>query len=153
MVLRRSGPCEENSNHHYSAVHHRLSMRERVWEGKQNSYLPSLNIACMLMRLGVTHHKRLMEIWAGKSLWLVALIRTSHQDCHFTVLGFTYALGEAVCCIIILAASEVQAKYVMGLQPWVTTEIGEMTTNLEENSHGLVSTILMDQHAIQTDRL
>jgi hypothetical protein len=39
-----------------------------------------------------------------------ALIRASHQDCHFTVLGFTNALGEAVCCIIILAGSEVRAK-------------------------------------------
>ena len=65
-----------------------------------------------------------------------ALISASHQDCHFTVLGFTNALGEAVCCVIILAASEVRAKDVMGLQPWVTTQIGNVTTNLEENSHG-----------------
>jgi hypothetical protein len=36
-----------------------------------------------------------------------APIRASHQDYHFTVLGFTNALGEAVCCVIILAALEV----------------------------------------------
>jgi hypothetical protein len=41
-----------------------------------------------------------------------------------------------MCCIIILTALEVQAKKVLGLQPWVTTQIGDVTTNLEENSHG-----------------
>jgi len=65
-----------------------------------------------------------------------ALMRASHQDCHFTVFGLTNALGEALCCVIILASSEVRAKDVMGLQPWVTTHIGNVTTNLEENSHG-----------------
>jgi len=33
------------------------------------------------------------------------------------ILGFTNALGEMVYCIIILAASEVRAKVVIGLQP------------------------------------
>jgi len=42
----------------------------------------------------------------------------SHQDCHLTVLGFTNGLGEPVCCIIIIAATEVRAKDIMGLQPW-----------------------------------
>ena len=38
-----------------------------------------------------------------------ALIRSSHQDCHFTVLGFTNALGEPVCCVIIIAAAARQS--------------------------------------------
>ena len=65
-----------------------------------------------------------------------ALIRVSHQDCHFTVLGFTNALGEAVCCVIILAGSEVRAKDVMGLQLWVLKQMGNVTTILEEDLHG-----------------
>jgi hypothetical protein len=43
-----------------------------------------------------------------------ALIRSSHQDCHFTVLGFTNAVGEPVCCVIIIAAVELRAKDIMG---------------------------------------
>ncbi len=63
------------------------------------------------------------------------LIRSSYQDCHFTVLGFTNALGEPVCCVIIIAAAEVRAKDIMGLQPWATT-IGDPSINFEDNSHG-----------------
>ncbi len=36
-----------------------------------------------------------------------ALLCASHQDCHFTILGFTNGLGEPVCCVIIIAAAEV----------------------------------------------
>lgn len=46
-----------------------------------------------------------------------ALIRSSHQDCHFSVLGFTNAVSEPVCCIIFIAAAKVRAKDIMGLQP------------------------------------
>jgi hypothetical protein len=45
------------------------------------------------------------------------LIHASQKDCHFTNLGFTNDLGEPVCCIIIMAAAEVQGKDIMGLQP------------------------------------
>jgi hypothetical protein len=55
--------------------------------------------------------------------------------CHFAVLGFTKALGESVYCIIIIAAAEVRAKDIMGLQPWVTT-IGYPSINFEDNSNG-----------------
>ncbi len=64
-----------------------------------------------------------------------ALIRASHQDCHFTILGFTNGLGEPVCCVIILAAPEVRAKDIMGLQPWASI-IGDPSIDFEENSHG-----------------
>jgi hypothetical protein len=64
-----------------------------------------------------------------------ALIRASHQDCHFTVLGFTNALGEPVCCVIIIAAATVTAKDIMGLQPWAEA-IGDPSVDMEANSHG-----------------
>jgi hypothetical protein len=64
-----------------------------------------------------------------------ALLRASHQDCHYTILGFTNGFGEPVCCIIIIAAAEVRAKDIMGLQPWALT-IGDPSINLEENSYG-----------------
>jgi len=64
-----------------------------------------------------------------------ALIRSSHQDCHFTVLGFTNGLGQPVCCVIILAAAQVTAKDIMGLQPWAEP-IGDPTINLSENAYG-----------------
>ncbi len=64
-----------------------------------------------------------------------ALQKSSHQDCHFTVLGFTNAKGEPACCLIILAASEVTGKDIMGLQPWVEY-FGNPAVNMAENSHG-----------------
>ena len=64
-----------------------------------------------------------------------ALICASHQDCHFTVLGFTNGLGEPVCCVIIIAAAEVRAKDIMGLQPWASI-VGDPSINFEENSNG-----------------
>jgi hypothetical protein len=48
-----------------------------------------------------------------------ALIRALYQDCHFTILGFANRLGQPVCCVIIIAATQVTAKDIMGLQPWV----------------------------------
>jgi hypothetical protein len=52
------------------------------------------------------------------------------------VLVFTNALGEPVFSIIIIAAAEVKAKDIMGLQPWGTT-IGYPSINFEDNSNGL----------------
>jgi hypothetical protein len=65
-----------------------------------------------------------------------ALICSSYQDTHFTVLGFTNALGEAICCAIILCGQDVEAKNVMGFQPWAE-QVGDPTINMEQNSHGL----------------
>jgi hypothetical protein len=65
-----------------------------------------------------------------------ALVRSSYQDTHFTVLGFTNALGEAVCCAIILCGQEVEAKNVMGFRPWAE-KIGNPEIDMEANSHGL----------------
>jgi hypothetical protein len=42
------------------------------------------------------------------------LQKSSHQDCHFTLFGLTNAKGESACCLIILAASEVTSKDIMG---------------------------------------
>jgi hypothetical protein len=64
-----------------------------------------------------------------------ALIRASHQDCHFTVLGFSNALGQPISCVIIIAAAQVTAKDIMGLQPWAET-IGDPAIDFEQNSHG-----------------
>ena len=50
-------------------------------------------------------------------------------------MGFTNGLGQPVCCVIIIAAAQVTAKDIMGLQPWVQT-IGDPSVNIEDNSHG-----------------
>jgi hypothetical protein len=65
-----------------------------------------------------------------------ALLRSSHADCHFTVLGFTNGRGAPVCCVIIIAGKEITAKHRMGLQPWVDY-IGDPAVNLTENSNGV----------------
>jgi hypothetical protein len=65
-----------------------------------------------------------------------ALLRSSFADCHFTVLGFTNGRGEPVCCVIILAAMEISAKCIMGLQPWADI-IGDPMVDIEANSHGI----------------
>ncbi len=65
-----------------------------------------------------------------------ALIQASHQDFHFTLLGFSNALGQPVCCVMIIAATQVTAKDIIGLQPWAET-IGDPELDFEENSHGL----------------
>jgi hypothetical protein len=52
------------------------------------------------------------------------------------VLGFTNANFEAVCCVIIIAGSEINGKHIMGLQPWVDV-IGDPEVDRAENSHGL----------------
>ena len=40
-----------------------------------------------------------------------ALICSSYADSNFTILGFTNACRDAVCCAIILAMTEVEAKW------------------------------------------
>jgi hypothetical protein len=65
-----------------------------------------------------------------------ALLRSSHADCHFTVLGFTNALGEPICCVIIIAGKEIAAKHRMGLQPWADF-VGDPEVDLNENSNGV----------------
>ena len=65
-----------------------------------------------------------------------ALIQFSYTDSHFTVLGFTTASGKPVCCVNILLSSEVEAKHVMGLQPWAEV-MGELATNSAENLGGI----------------
>jgi len=51
---------------------------------------------------------------AGRQKFLVdpnqqALIHPTFDDCHFTVLGFTAATGQPVCCAVIIACKELQA--------------------------------------------
>ncbi len=50
--------------------------------------------------------------------------------------SFTNARGDPVCCVIIIACSEITGKHVMGLQPWVDF-IGDPEVDVAENSHGL----------------
>jgi hypothetical protein len=57
---------------------------------------------------------------AGSKKFLItedqcAMLRSSFQDCHFTVLGFINGKGEPVCCIIIVTSMEMSAKHIMGL--------------------------------------
>jgi hypothetical protein len=65
-----------------------------------------------------------------------AMLRSSFQDCRFTVLGFTNGKGEPVCCVIIVASMEISAKHVLGLQPCVQEVVGDPESNVEENSYG-----------------
>jgi hypothetical protein len=58
--------------------------------------------------------------------------RSSTQDAHFTVLGFTAATGEAVLCAIIFAAKELEEQWVLGLDPQALW-IGDKD-NLEGNT-------------------
>ena len=58
--------------------------------------------------------------------------RAATKDSHFTVLGFTAATGTPLMCAIIFAAKELDASWVLGLDP--TAEwIGD-DDNLEENA-------------------
>jgi hypothetical protein len=65
-------------------------------------------------------------------------MRTAHNDCHFTMLGFSLANGRPLLCVIIVACSEIDAKIrMMGLQSWYEVEgEGAVMENLEINSHG-----------------
>ena len=54
---------------------------------------------------------------------------------HFTILRFMTAMGQTVCCIVIMACLEVEAKHILGHQPWAEIN-GEVTTNLNENTNG-----------------
>jgi hypothetical protein len=51
------------------------------------------------------------------------------------MLGFTNALGEPVCCVIIIASKEVRASDIMGVQPWAEVS-GDPAVDFEDNSNG-----------------
>ncbi len=51
------------------------------------------------------------------------------------MLGFTDAQGQPVCCVIILASTEITAEHIMGLQPWAEIS-GDPMVDIKENSHG-----------------
>ena len=63
-----------------------------------------------------------------------ALIYSSYSVSHFTILRFTNACSEAVCCVIIFATHMVEAKHILGIQPFANIE-GDPTINLEANSN------------------
>ena len=46
------------------------------------------------------------------------------------------ACGEVVCCVIILMTQMVEAKHILGIQPWANIE-GDPTINFESNSNGI----------------
>jgi hypothetical protein len=112
-------------------------IKRKVRVGKQNLYSPILSMCCLLMRLVAIRRKngnvggQKFEVDNKKH----ALICASHQDCHFTILGFSNALGQPVCCVIIIAAAQVTAQDIMGLQRWAET-IGDPAIDFEQNSHG-----------------
>ena len=58
--------------------------------------------------------------------------RAATKDSHFTVLGFTAATGIPLMCAIIFAAKELDANWVLGLDP--TAEWIGNDDNLEENA-------------------
>jgi hypothetical protein len=76
---------------------------------------------------------------------------SSFQDCHVTVLGFTDARGQPVCCVIILASMEITAKHIMGLQPWAEIS-GDPMVDFKETATELTSSTHMDQPTFLTGR-
>lgn len=64
-----------------------------------------------------------------------ALICASYADKPFTVLGFTSSDGNPVCCVIILAGSELKANHIMRIQPLV--EVDGDVLDVHRNSGGL----------------
>ena len=49
-----------------------------------------------------------------------AIKKSSYQDSHFMVLGFTLANGEPLCCAIVYSSQveDVDVAVRMGIQPW-----------------------------------
>ena len=45
------------------------------------------------------------------------------------------ASGVPICCVVIMVCQEVEAKHIMGIQPWAVIE-GNLIKNVEANSHG-----------------
>ena len=45
-------------------------------------------------------------------------IHAASKDSHFTVLGFTAATGEPICCAIIFAAKQLDPQWVTGVDPF-----------------------------------
>ncbi len=58
--------------------------------------------------------------------------KSSYQDSHFTVLGFTLTTGEPLCCAIVYSSQveDVDVAIRMGIQPWCEIN-GEGVTDLE----------------------
>ena len=67
-----------------------------------------------------------------------AVKKSSYQDSHFTVLGFTLATGEPLCCAIVYSSQveDVDVAIRMGIQPWCEIN-GEGVADLEANSNGV----------------
>jgi hypothetical protein len=67
-----------------------------------------------------------------------AVKRSSYADSHFTVLGFTLATGEPLCCAVLYSSSaeDVEAIVRMGIQPWCKIN-GDGVEDLEANSSGV----------------
>jgi len=89
------------------------------------------------MKLVITHPKSDGNIEGQKFIIdtnQCPLIWSSYADSHFTILGFTTATGQSVCCIVIMACQEVEAKFELRLQPWAEIN-GEVTTNPKENAN------------------
>jgi hypothetical protein len=60
--------------------------------------------------------------------------RSSYRDCHFTVLGFTAALGEPMMCAVIVAAKKLTAIEASGFNP-LSTGMDEPRTLKEKSGH------------------
>jgi hypothetical protein len=67
-----------------------------------------------------------------------AIKKSSYQDSYFTVLGFTLATKEPLCCAIIYCSQveDVDLVVRMGIQHWCEIN-GEGVANLETNSNGV----------------
>jgi hypothetical protein len=96
-------------------------IQPKAMEEIQNNYLPGQSFF-FADEVGLnTSQKKDGNV--GGQMYVVhqtqrALLRSSHADCHFTVLGFTNARGDPISCIIIIAGKEITVKQRMGLQPW-----------------------------------
>jgi hypothetical protein len=140
-VMVKSNVAIELEEEIYVRADGTITQDEAESVGRKTKYiLTQPEYVSLWMRWVVTHPRNLMEMLGGGQKFVVstevrALQKSSHQDCHFTVLGFTNVKGEPACCLIILAASEVTGKDIMGLQPWVEY-FGDPVVNMAENLHG-----------------
>ena len=62
--------------------------------------------------------------------------QSSFIKSYLTILGFTTATGVPICCVIIMACMEMEAKHIMELQPWTIIEGEDLIKNMEANSNG-----------------
>ena len=102
--------------------------------------LLTLRKQCLLMNVGTTHTKKMMEMLEDPNQQ--ALIHSiTFDDCHFTVLGFTVATMVNVYAVLLLC-KVFQVCYVMGVNAFAEA-IGD-ESNFDENQDRLDRLLLLE---------